>query len=125
MTCFGLALVISMVIYVGLSGSAIFGALILFLFSMGMGIPLLIGALAMTKLLPLLGKMEKWVNRLGLVSALLMVGFAILLVNGNYMIISEWATGHSGGLPCHKEDNGASTSSRRPRCPLGWRSLCQ
>ncbi len=98
MTCFGAALVISMVVYVGLSGSALFGALILFLFSMGMGIPLLIGALAMTKLLPLLGRMEKWVNRLGLASALLMVGFAALLISGNYMIISEWAYG-AFGLP--------------------------
>jgi cytochrome c-type biogenesis protein len=96
MTCFGAALVISMVVYVGLSGSAFFGALILFLFSLGMGIPLLIGALLMTKLLPMLGRMEKWVNRLGLASALLMVGFAILLISGNYMVLYEWAYGAFG-----------------------------
>lgn len=99
MTCFGAALVISMVVYVGLSGSAYFGALILFLFSLGMGIPLLIGALLMTKLLPLLGRMEKWVNRLGLASAVLMVGFAILLISGNYMVLSEWAYGAFGLQP--------------------------
>ena len=99
MTCFGAALVISMVVYVGLSGSVFFGALILFLFSMGMGIPLIIGAVLMTKLLPVLGKMEKWVHRLGLASSLLMVGFAVLLISGNYMVMTEWVYGAFGMPP--------------------------
>lgn len=96
MTCFGAALVISMVVYLGLSGSAIFGALIPFLFSMGMGIPLLVGAVLMTKLLPVLGKMEKWVHRLELASSLLMVGFVVLLISVNYMVLTEWVYGAFG-----------------------------
>jgi cytochrome c biogenesis protein CcdA len=90
MTCFGAALVVAMVVYVGLSGSAAFGALTLFLFSLGMGIPLVIAATAMAKVLPLLFRMEKAVRWMGLASALVMVGFAILLITGNYMVLTEW-----------------------------------
>ena len=49
MTCFGSALVIVMVVYVGLAQSAFYGALVLFIFSLGMGIPLVIAAVAMVK----------------------------------------------------------------------------
>ncbi len=90
MTCFGAALVVAMVVYVGLSGSAAFGAFTLFLFSLGMGIPLIIAATAMARVLPMLFRLEKAVRWMGLASALVMVGFAILLITGNYMVLTEW-----------------------------------
>ncbi|MBI4215889.1 MAG: cytochrome c biogenesis protein CcdA [Chloroflexi bacterium] len=90
MTCFGAALVVAMVVYVGLAGSAALGALILFLFSLGMGIPLVIAATAMAKVLPMLFRLEKIIPWLGLASSLLMAGFAILLITGNYMALTEW-----------------------------------
>lgn len=90
MTCFGAALVIAMVVYVGASGSAAIGALVLFLFSLGMGIPLVIAAMAMAKALPMLFKLEKFVPWMGLFSSLTMVGFAVLLITGNYMTVSNW-----------------------------------
>ena len=68
---------------VGLPGSVFFGAFILFLFSMGMGIPLILGAMVMSKALPLLARM-------GLASAILMMGFSALLTSGNYMVLTEW-----------------------------------
>jgi thiol:disulfide interchange protein len=90
MTCFGSALVVGMVVYVGLAQSAFFGALVLFLFSLGMGIPLVAAALAMAKALPLLMKLERAVPWMGLASAILMAGFGVLLISGDYMLVSEW-----------------------------------
>jgi cytochrome c-type biogenesis protein len=90
MTCFGAAVVVAMVVYVGLAGSALVGALTLFLFSLGMGIPLVIGAMAMARVLPLLSRFEKAVRWMGLASTLVMVGFAVLLITGNYMALTEW-----------------------------------
>jgi len=90
MTCFGSALVVGMVVYIGLAQSAFYGALVLFLFSLGMGIPLVIAALAMARALPLLLKLERAVPWMGLASAVLMAGFGTLLISGNYMVVSEW-----------------------------------
>jgi cytochrome c-type biogenesis protein len=90
MTCFGSALVVGMVVYVGLAQSALYGALVLFLFSLGMGIPLVAAALAMARALPLLTKLETAMPWMGLASALLMAGFGVLLLSGNYMLVSEW-----------------------------------
>ncbi|MBM3818525.1 MAG: hypothetical protein FJW14_05835 [Acidimicrobiia bacterium] len=91
MTCFGSALVVGMVVYIGLAQSALYGAMVLFLFSLGMGIPLVIAAIAMARALPVLMKLETAVPWMGLASAVLMAGFGILLISGNYMIMSEWA----------------------------------
>ncbi|MBI4200728.1 MAG: cytochrome c biogenesis protein CcdA, partial [Chloroflexi bacterium] len=90
MTCFGAAIVVAMVVYVGLAGSAVIGAFTLFLFSMGMGIPLVIAATAMAKVLPVLSRFERAIRWIGLASSLVMVGFAVLLITGNYMVLTEW-----------------------------------
>lgn len=90
MTCFGAAIVIGMVAYVGLSSSAAFGALTLFLFSLGMGIPLVIGAIAISKMLPMLVRLTKFIPWMGLSASVRMTGFAILLITGNYMAMAEW-----------------------------------
>jgi cytochrome c-type biogenesis protein len=91
MTCFGSALVVGMVVYIGLAQSAFYGALVLFLFSLGMGIPLVLAATAMARALPLLMKLETAVPWMGLVSALIMAGFGTLLLSGNYMVVAEWS----------------------------------
>ena len=90
MTCFGSALVVAMVVYVGMGQSALYGALVLFIFSLGMGVPLVIAAIAMARVLPLLFRLERLVPWMGLVSAIVMMSFGALLMTGNYMVISEW-----------------------------------
>lgn len=85
MTCFGSAILIGMVLYVGLAGSPLVGATILFLFSLGMGIPLVFGAMAMARILPLLFRMEKVIPWMGLASSILIAGYAVLLITGNFM----------------------------------------
>ncbi|MBI4313140.1 MAG: sulfite exporter TauE/SafE family protein [Chloroflexi bacterium] len=91
MTCFGSALVVGMVVYVGMAQSPLYGAGVLFLFALGMGIPLVAGAAAMAKVLPLLVKMDKVVPWMGLASAVIMIGFGVLLISGNYMVLTNWA----------------------------------
>jgi cytochrome c-type biogenesis protein len=98
MTCFGSALVVGMVVYVGLAQSALYGAAVLFLFSLGMGIPLVIAAVAMARALPLLLRLETAVPWMGLASAVLMAGFGLLLITGNYMVVSEWTYRLAGRL---------------------------
>jgi cytochrome c-type biogenesis protein len=90
MTCFGAAIVIAMVVYVGLAGSVAVGALTMFLFALGMGIPLVLAAMAMAKVLPMLFRLEKVIPWMGLASAILMTGFGVLLITGNYMVLTEW-----------------------------------
>lgn len=97
MTCFGSALVVVMVVYIGLAQSAFYGALVLFLFSLGMGIPLVIAAVAMAQALPFLLRLEAAVPWMGLASAVLMVGFGVLLISGNYMVVSDWTYRIVGG----------------------------
>ena len=96
MTCFGSALVIGMVVYVGMAQSALYGAAILFLFSLGMGIPLVIAGVMMAKVLPMLFKLEKMVRWMGVASAVLMLSFGVLLLSGNYMAFAEFIYGLTG-----------------------------
>jgi Mrp family chromosome partitioning ATPase len=56
-----------------------------------MGIPLVVAAVAMASALPLLLKLETAVPWMGLMSALIMAGFGLLLLSGNYMLIAEWS----------------------------------
>jgi len=90
MTCFGAALIIAMVVYVGLAGSALVGGLTLFLFSMGMGVPLVIAAAAMGRAMPVLNRLERITPWMGLASSVIMIGFAIMLMTGNYMAFTAW-----------------------------------
>jgi cytochrome c-type biogenesis protein len=90
MTCFGSAVLIGMVLYVGIAGLPLVGATLLFLFSLGMGIPLVLGALAMARVLPMLFKMEKAIPWMGLGSAILIAGYALILITGNFMVVSSW-----------------------------------
>ncbi len=59
MTCFGSAVLIGMMLYIGLAGSPLVGATLLFLFALGMGMPLVIGAMAMARVLPLLFRIKR------------------------------------------------------------------
>src|SRR5262249_57149356 len=58
-TCFGGALFISLMIYVGTVGSASLGAIALFLFSLGIAIPYLLAAVFLSRALPLLNSLQR------------------------------------------------------------------
>lgn len=123
MTCFGSALVVGMVVYVGLAQSALYGAFVLFLFSLGMGIPLVLAALAMARALPLLMKLETFVPWMGLASAVLMAGFGVLLISGDYMLVSEWTVRLANGsvsLPVESAGLALATAVALGLAGLGW-----
>lgn len=88
MTCFGAALALGMLTYVVSSASALTGALTLFVFSLGIAIPLVIGAVAMAQVLPLLGRLERIAPWMALASSGTMIAFALLLISGQYHAIS-------------------------------------
>lgn len=88
-TCFGAAIVLGMVTYVGVAASPLSGALIMLVFALGMAVPLLVGAAAMARVLSLLGRMEKAAPYMILGAAVIMAGFAVLLLSGYAMQLSN------------------------------------
>lgn len=88
-TCFGAALVLGIFTYVGIAGSPLSGALVMFLFAIGMAIPLIAGAAAMARALTALGKLERIGRYLILASSLVMAVFAALLLSGRSMWLSN------------------------------------
>lgn len=89
-TCFGGALFISLMIYVGSVGSASVGALALFLFSLGMAVPYLLAAVFLSRALPLLGSLHKVAAGVGLVCSVALIFFGVILVTDSFHIPSDW-----------------------------------
>jgi len=89
MTCFGAALVLGMFAYVVTTASVLTGAAILFLFSLGIAVPLVLAAVAMAKVLPLLGHLERNARYLSLASAAIMTVYAGLLLTGSTHLMSD------------------------------------
>ena len=89
MTCFGAALVLGMFTYVVTTASPFVGAAILFLFSLGIAVPLVIAAMAMARVLPLLTRLERVTPALTLVSAAIMAGYGVLLLTGTSHLMSD------------------------------------
>jgi len=89
-TCFGGALFISLMIYVGSVGSASLGAAALFLFSLGMAIPYLLAAAFLARALPLIGSFQKVGNALAMASSVVLVFFGVLLIADKFHVPSDW-----------------------------------
>lgn len=89
-TCFGGALIGTLLFYVGTLGSVTQGALVLFFFSLGVGLPFLLAAALLSGALPLLSRVEKAAPIVGLASSLVMVGFGLLLITDNFHLVSTW-----------------------------------
>src|SRR5436190_796494 len=88
-TCFGGALFMSLMIYVGTVGSAWLGALALFLFSVGIAIPYLVAAFFLSQALPLLGSLQRVASALGLVCSVVLIFFGVILMTDNFHIPSN------------------------------------
>lgn len=95
-TCFGAALILGIVAYAGLTATPLYGAAIMFLFSLGMAVPLLAGAAAMARVLVLLGRLEKVAPWMALTSSVIMAVFAILLLSGRFMAVSNLVFSRTG-----------------------------
>ncbi len=88
-TCFGGALFISLMIYVGAVGSAALGAFALFLFSLGIAIPYLLAAFFLSRALPLLVSLQKTASGVGLVCSVVLTFFGVLLITDNFHVPSN------------------------------------
>lgn len=98
MTCFGAAVVLGMFTYVVTSASPFVGAAILFVFSLGIAIPLVIAAMAMARVLPLLTRLERVTPALTLVSAAIMAGYGVLLLTGTSHVMSDTIARFANGI---------------------------
>jgi cytochrome c-type biogenesis protein len=91
MTCFGAAIVLGMFAYVFTAASPLVGAAVLFLFSLGIAVPLVIAAVAMARVLPLLGHLERNARYLSLASSAIMAMYGVLLLTGSTHVLSDAA----------------------------------
>lgn len=89
-TCFGAALILGIITYVGIAGTPLLGALMMFLFSVGMAVPLMAGAVAMAGVLGALNRLERVAPYMVMVSSAIMAGFGVLLLSGRFMLLSNW-----------------------------------
>jgi len=89
-TCFGGALFISLMIYVGTVGSASLGALTLFLFCLGIALPYLLAAFFLSRALPLLNSLQKAAASVGLVCSVVLTFFGVILMTDNFHVPSNW-----------------------------------
>ncbi|MBI4456295.1 MAG: hypothetical protein HY644_10390 [Acidobacteria bacterium] len=97
-TCFGGALFISLMIYVGTVGSPVQGALALFLFSIGIAIPYLLSAFFLSRALALLGSLQKVSAAVGLVCSVVLIASGVILITDNFHVPSSWLYGLYLGL---------------------------
>jgi cytochrome c-type biogenesis protein len=88
-TCFGGAIIATLLIYVGSLGSALVGATVMFGFSMGVVIPFLLAAFFLSRTMPLLSKIHLYAPTIGFVGMLVIVAFGIVLVTDNFHVLSD------------------------------------
>lgn len=88
-TCFGGALFISLMIYVGSIGSASLGALALFLFSIGIAIPYLLAAVFLSRALPIITSFQRVAAGIGSVCSVVLIFFGVILLTDTFHIPSD------------------------------------
>ena len=89
LSCFGGAILTSLLAYVGSLGSPLMGASMLFLFSMGVAVPFILSALAWSRVAPHIAKLEKITPYLALVSSFVMILLGGLMVSDRF----HWVSG--------------------------------
>lgn len=90
LTCFGGAIIATLLIYVGALGSAFVGAMVMLAFSLGVAIPFLLAALFLIRTLPLMSNLQKLAPQIGLVSMLVVVAFGLVLITDNFHALSDF-----------------------------------
>jgi len=88
-TCFGGAIVATLLIYVGSLGSALVGAAVMFGFSMGVAIPFLLAALFLSRASAVMARLQRYRSTIGFVSMLVIVAFGLVLLTDNFHALSD------------------------------------
>jgi len=89
MTCFGGAIVGTLLLYVGSVGSAAVGAAIMLTFSAGVAIPFLAAAFALSRATRLTERLDRIRPWAGFVSSAIMAAFGIVLITDNFHVLSD------------------------------------
>lgn len=89
LTCFGGAIIATLLVYVGALGSAFIGAMVMLAFSVGVVVPFLLGAFFLSRLAPVMSGMDKMAPAIGFVSMLVIVAFGMVLVTDNFHVLSD------------------------------------
>lgn len=89
--CFGGAIFASLLLYVGSLGSPGLGALMLFLFSLGVALPFLGAALAWERVAERLAGLSRVMQTVSLVSGVLMMTFGVLMLADRFHVVSAVA----------------------------------
>ena len=90
MTCFGGAIVGTLLLYVGSVGSATVGAAIMLTFSAGVAIPFLAAAFAVSRAVRPSHGLERLRPWLGLAASAVMAAFGIVLITDNFHTLSNF-----------------------------------
>ena len=89
LTCFGGAIIATLLVYVGALGSAWVGAAVMLAFSMGVVIPFFLAALFLSRMLPVLEGIQRYSPTIGLVSMIVMLAFGLVLLTDNFHVLSD------------------------------------
>ncbi|MDP3861647.1 MAG: cytochrome c biogenesis protein CcdA [Phaeovulum sp.] len=89
MVCFSGAIVATLLVYVGMLGSASVGAAILFVFSMGVAIPFLLAAFFLSRTMSAMQWISRYTPQIGFVSMIVIVAFGLVLVTDNFHRVSD------------------------------------
>jgi cytochrome c-type biogenesis protein len=89
MTCFGGAIVGTLLMYVGSLGSAAVGAAIMLTFSAGVAIPFLAAGFVMSRATRLASGMDRVRPWVGFVASATMAAFGIVLMTDNFHVLSD------------------------------------
>ena len=94
LACFGGAILGVLLVYTGLLGSPVLGALAMFVFSIGLAIPFLLAALSLSWVMPLALRLQRLAPVVGLLASLVMLFFGLTMVTGNFHVVSGWLFQH-------------------------------
>ena len=90
LTCFGGAIIATLLVYVGAIGSAWVGAAMMLAFSLGVVVPFMLAAFFLSRAMPLLVRIQQSAPQIGFVSMLIMVAFGIILLTDNFHTVSDF-----------------------------------
>jgi cytochrome c-type biogenesis protein len=88
LTCFSATVLSALLLYAGSTGSPVIGGLLLLLFSAGVGVVFLLAAWVIGESASMLGWLQRAQPIIGGVSALIMVGFGLLMVTYQFHVVS-------------------------------------
>lgn len=89
-TCFGGAIVGTLLVYVGSVGSAEIGAAIMLTFSAGIAIPFFAAALAVSRARRLANGLDRMRPWAGFVASVVMAAFGLVLMTDNFHVLSDF-----------------------------------